>query len=82
MHADAKLTTYKELTDPIVKPDAEYPDWIWTVGDKVDRYQMEKIYEAKYKGRDVIDIPLRFAKKALKLDRKAKIKAHNEEKPR
>ena len=38
---------------------------------------MEKIYETKYKGGEVMDIPMRFAKKALKLERRAKIKEGN-----
>mmetsp|Transcript_28723 Transcript_28723/g.80869 ORF Transcript_28723/g.80869 Transcript_28723/m.80869 type:complete len:118 (+) Transcript_28723:224-577(+) len=62
---------YKSGSDPAILPDDQYPEWLW------DLAQSEPtLRELERKGADNLSMP--ELKRAIKLDRRATIRANNE----
>ncbi|XP_056688962.1 54S ribosomal protein L37, mitochondrial [Spinacia oleracea] len=60
----------KDGTDPKIRPDSEYPDWLWQLLDKRPALSELQRKEAE-------DLPFEDLKRYVKLDNRARIKENN-----
>ena len=66
--------------DPTLKPDADYPDWLWTLASPEKSLgELEKEVEAAKLTGELDVMAVGDIKRLVKLRRRAKIKANNQE---
>lgn len=71
------VNIYSKGDDPPILPDSEYPDWLWGVLDKPKT--RKQLHQQAEDAGGYVHLPPKDFFRLVKLERKMKIKAANEE---